>query len=63
MRMPEKYSTPTAYLWGIMTTILGFFTLEECQDIQQFISIFSINRIRLVNFFSALLTLFFQKCQ
>ncbi|HGJ5865128.1 MAG TPA: phage holin family protein [Arsenophonus nasoniae] len=29
MRMSEKYSTPTAYLWGIMTTILGFFTLEQ----------------------------------
>ncbi|WP_339053546.1 phage holin family protein [Arsenophonus endosymbiont of Crataerina pallida] len=29
MRMSEKYSTPTAYLWGITTTILGFFTLEQ----------------------------------
>ncbi len=27
--MSEKYSTPTAYLWGITTTILGFFTLEQ----------------------------------
>ncbi len=36
MRMSEKYSTPAAYLWGIMTTIGGvmttifdFFTLEQ----------------------------------
>ncbi|WP_032115181.1 phage holin family protein [Candidatus Arsenophonus nilaparvatae] len=29
MRMFEKHSTPTAYLWGIMTTVLGFFTLEQ----------------------------------
>ncbi len=36
MRMFEKYSTPAAYLWGIMTTIGGvmttifdFFTLEQ----------------------------------
>ncbi len=36
MRMSEKYSTPAAYLWGIMTTLGGvmttifdFFTLEQ----------------------------------
>lgn len=29
MRMSEKYSTPAAYLWGIMTAVLGFFTLEQ----------------------------------
>uniref|UniRef100_A0A3B0MM13 Bacteriophage holin family HP1 n=1 Tax=Arsenophonus endosymbiont of Trialeurodes vaporariorum TaxID=235567 RepID=A0A3B0MM13_9GAMM len=27
--MSEKYSTPTAYFWGIMTTVLGFFNLEQ----------------------------------
>ncbi|HGJ5879514.1 MAG TPA: phage holin family protein [Arsenophonus nasoniae] len=26
MRMSEKYSTPAAYLWGIMTTIGGAIT-------------------------------------
>ncbi|QBY46931.1 phage holin family protein (plasmid) [Arsenophonus nasoniae] len=25
----EKYSTPTAYLWSIMTSVMGFFTLEQ----------------------------------
>ncbi|HGJ5874386.1 MULTISPECIES: phage holin family protein [Arsenophonus] len=29
MRMPEKYSSPIAYLWGILITILSFFTLEQ----------------------------------
>ncbi|HGJ5881640.1 MAG TPA: phage holin family protein [Arsenophonus nasoniae] len=36
MRMSEKYSTPAAYLWGIMTTIGGvtttifdFLTLDQ----------------------------------
>lgn len=29
MRMPEKYSSPIAYLWGILITILSIFTLEQ----------------------------------
>ncbi|MFS1562658.1 MAG: phage holin family protein [Candidatus Arsenophonus phytopathogenicus] len=29
MCAPEKYSSPIAYLWSILITILSFFTLEQ----------------------------------
>ncbi len=29
MRMPEKYSSPAAIIWGVLTSIFGIFTLDQ----------------------------------
>ncbi|WP_063654012.1 phage holin family protein [Candidatus Arsenophonus triatominarum] len=29
MRMFEKYSTPRVYVWSVLTSVMGFFTLDQ----------------------------------
>ncbi|MFV9997618.1 MAG: HP1 family phage holin [Arsenophonus endosymbiont of Dermacentor nuttalli] len=41
--MPERYSSPIAYLWGILITILSLFTLEQWVAIVFTIGTFLVN--------------------